>query len=287
MTKIISQNIVLSKNQNSIQHKKNHAGATAIPAFKAYPDTQLYSNTDEETVKNTGLIFIFGLALRNALKHLSDKMFTSYFSKNPNINPEQLKQIGLNMLVDKGLMSNQRLIKTPTADIYTDKLKKLNLIIEKTGQNAHFDYINKEIKVSKNTLLSLPHEIGHAVQEHSTTILKKLQRFRGNYTFLALLLYGLGRNKSNAPDGKESFIGKIQNTLHKYNLFIPLLAFSPELITEFVASKIGIDYLKQTKAPKTLINAAKKHYAIAFCTYLALPLFAILDNLIYQKATKN
>lgn len=249
--------------------------------------TNEFSKSDTETAKNTGIILTLGFMFRGLLQKFSNNLFSSYFSKQQNINEKQVTDISLKILKDKGLMQNIQKIEYPNATIYTDNLKKLNLFVEKTGQNAHFDYINKAIKVSKNTLLSLPHEIGHAVQENNTTILKKLQRFRGNYSFLALLLYGLGRNKSTDPKEKKSIFGKAQDILHKYNLLIPLIAFSPELITEFAASKIGTNSLKKANAPKSLINSARKHYAIAFCTYLALPLFAVLDNLILKKASKN
>ena len=250
-------------------------------------ETEFFNDTDTEAAKNTGGILVAGIALREGLKRISSKMFSSYFSKNPDVNPDEITNLGLRMLQDKGLMQNPVKQTADIGSVFTDGLKKLNLIIENTGNNAYFDHVNKQIRVSKNTLLSLPHEIGHAVEEHSTTFFKALQRFRGNYTMLALILYGLGRNKSTNKKGKETFIGKIQNTLYKYNLLVPLIAFSPELITEFKASKIGIDYLKQIKAPKNIIKAAKKHYAIAFCTYLALPAFAVLDNLIIKKAFKN
>ena len=250
-------------------------------------ETEFFNDTDTEAAKNTGGILVAGIALREGLKRISSKMFSSYFSKNPDVNPDEITKLGLRMLQDKGLMQDPVKQTADIGSVFTDGLKKLNLIIENTGNNAYFDHVNKQIRVSKNTLLSLPHEIGHAVEEHSTTFFKALQRFRGNYTMLALILYGLGRNKSTNKKGKETFIGKIQNTLYKYNLLVPLIAFSPELITEVKASKIGIDYLKQIKAPKNIIKAAKKHYAIAFCTYLALPAFAVLDNLIIKKAFKN
>ena len=258
-----------------------------VPNFRE--EDEFFNESDTNAAKNSGLFLLAGLFTRKCLQKITNKMFSSYFSKNPNVNPQQITDIGLKMLQDKGLMKNpvEYAIQDGSGSVFKDGLKKLELVIENAGQNAHFDPVNKQIRVSKNTLLSLPHEIGHAVEEHSTTFFKYLQRFRGNYTLLALLLYGLGRNKSNQKSGKETFLGKVQNTLHKYNLLIPLLAFSPELITEYKASKIGIDYLKEIKAPKNILNAARKHYAIAFCTYLALPLFAVLDNLIIKKAFKD
>ncbi len=282
----LSNNQFISQKPMNYAHKAKFSGQySSYTSNNSFFDE--FSQSDTETAKSTGAILALGLLARNILQKITNNMFTNYFSKHQNINEEQVKNLGLKILEDKGLMKNPTEIITPQGSVYTDKLKKLKLIIDKTGQDAHFDYVNKAIKVTKNTLISLPHEIGHAVQEHNTSILKKLQRFRGNYAFLALLLYGLGRNKSTDTKENKSLLGKFQDTLHKYNLLIPLLAFSPELITEFAASKIGLDAMKKANAPKQLINAARKHYAVAFCTYLALPLFAVIDNFILRKASKN
>lgn len=256
------------------------------PAYGPAPTDSLYTNTqsDAESAADTGFIFLAGMLIRETLQKCTGKLFSKYLSKQQDIDPKDILNVSLNMLKDKRLMKNPQKATLPNGDVmYHDVLNKLNLVIENTGQNAHFDPLNKEIRVSKNTLLSIPHEIGHAVQEHSTKFLKRLQRSRGNYTIIALILYGLGRSKSNEPEGKESLIGKLRNTLYKYNLLVPLLAFSPELITEFEASRLGLEYMKKAKVPPKLLSAARKHYAVAFCTYLALPAFAILDNFIFKK----
>ena len=166
-------------------------------------ETEFFNDTDTEAAKNTGGILVAGIALRECLKRISSKMFSSYFSKNPDVNPDEITKLGLRMLQDKGLMQDPVKQTADIGSVFTDGLKKLNLIIENTGNNAYFDHVNKQIRVSKNTLLSLPHEIGHAVEEHSTTFFKALQRFRGNYTMLALILYGLGRNKSTNKKGDQ------------------------------------------------------------------------------------
>ncbi|MBQ2871445.1 hypothetical protein IJE86_07080 [bacterium] len=268
------------------------------------PEPDFFSSSDGGAATSAGTALVGGLLIREFLQNITSKFFADYFSQKNNIDENEMITIAKKMLKDKKLMERPSVSVSKEGATYTDKgvFQKLRLIIENAGQNAHFDPVNNEIRVSKNTLISIPHEIGHAVEEHSTKFLRMLQRNRGNYTTLALLLYGLGRSKSTNKKGKETFISKTQNLIYKYNMLIPLLAFSPELITELAASKIGLNYIKQhikkletesvtettlksLSSSKKILKAAKKHYAIAFCTYLTLPVFAILDNLIFSKTT--
>lgn len=270
------------------------------PAFGVYvvmPEDRDFFDTDEgKATKNTGYVLGLGFVIRSALQKWSGKLFSNYFANHPNVNKALVVDIANNMKADK------------TKKINNVGIKNLRIFIESAGQNAYFDPCNNVIRVTKDTLISLPHEIGHAVEEHGSKVFKFLQRNRGNATILALVLYGLGRSKPTNKKGEQTPVRKIQNTLYKFNALVPLIAFSPELITEFKASKIGVDYikkytknvetqLKQNSANKALIQkltdakailkAAKKHYAIAFCTYLALPVFAMMDNFIFKQAMKN
>lgn len=270
------------------------------PSFGVYvmePENRDFFDTDEgKATKNTGYVLGLGFVIRSALQKWSNKLFSNYFANHPNVNKALVVDIANNMKADKA------------KNIKNDGFKNLRVFIEPAGQNAYFDPNNNIIRVTKDTLISLPHEIGHAVEEHGSKVFKFLQRNRGNATILALVLYGLGRSKPTNKKGEQTPVRKFQNILYKFNSLVPLIAFSPELITEFKASKIGIDYikeyakniqiqLKQNSADKvlaqkltdtkTILKAAKKHYAIAFCTYLALPVFAMMDNFIFKQAMKN
>lgn len=285
-------------NKNSVE---NRIGETSMPSYAPYylipaEEKDFFDSDEGKSATNAGVVLGVGLISREVLALWSNKLFTNYFSKHPDVDKNELLKISKNMLKDK------------INETKDSNFKNIKLEIAQAGQDAYFDHANNRIKITKDTLISMPHEIGHAVQEHGSKFFRMLQRNRGSYTFLALLLYGLGRNKPTNNKGEQTTWTKFQNILYKYNILVPLLAFSPELITEFKASKIGIDYLKQhvkniedkikqTKANKSLnqqltnskniLKAAKKHYAIAFCTYLALPLFAMLDNLIFKEASKN
>ncbi len=290
------------------------AMTNTMPSLIDINPDDIFTPENTEKATSAGLILAIGMFLREVLKELSDGFFAKYFSKNQNIDEKEMKIIAKNMLENKKLMqdigvSNRVKINGEFAPEVAEGWKSTtgkgplkNVIINKNGQDAYFTHVNNYIKVTKDTLISLPHEIGHAVEENSTKFLKKLQRSRGKYAALALILYGLGREKPANTKGGQTLWGKFQNFLYKYNLLVPLIAFSPELITEFAASKIGIDYIKEhiknlktdtvknaksIAKSKNILKVAKKHYAVAFCTYLSLPLFAILDNYIFKKATKN
>ncbi len=251
-----------------------------------YPQYIEDSESDGDSAKNAGAILIGGMLLREFLQKNAGKIMGQYLSKNRKLDDKEILDTSLNMLKDKGLLNDPQQFAIRDGSLFRGQNAKLDLIIENDGSKAYFDHMNKQICVTKKTLLALPHEIGHAVQENCTTFLKKLQRSRGMYAYLAMFLYGMGRKKSNDPNAEQTTTGKLRNILYKYSLGIPLLAYSPELITEFQASKIGIKYLKDAKVSKSLLSAAKKHYAVAFCTYLALPLFAIMDAFIFKKANK-
>lgn len=258
-------------------------------------EEDFFDTNEGKATTDAGLTLAIGVIVREALQKWSNNFFSNYFSKHPDVNKDELIIINNKMLADKIKESKN------------SAFKNIHVEIAKSGQDAYFDHINNRIRVTMDTLISLPHEIGHAVQEHSTKIFRTLQRNRGNYTILALLLYGIGRSKPTNKKGEKTTFSKIQNLLYKYNVIVPLLAFSPELITEFKASQIGIDYLKNytkevetqlKKKPtnkslmqkaansKSILKAAKKHYAIAFCTYLSLPVFTMLDNFIIDKSGK-
>lgn len=142
---------------------------------------------------------------------------------------------------------------------------------------AHEDLPANRVRVGKDSISSLFHEIGHAKIENKSFLLKNMQRFRGHYTELSLVLYALlsGNKKEN---------GK------RHDWIIPLIAFSPELITEGMASKHGLNFLK-TKIGKGIDKATyskiKKSYITCFGTYLFVPLSIILLDAIRNSAIKE
>lgn len=206
---------------------------------------------------------------------------------------------------------------------YTDKIKNSKNDIEKlademqqeehltnvnrytvNGNDAFYteagDY-NRKIKpnsvvVGENEFSSLFHELGHAKIENKTGFLKELQRFRGNYTWLALGLYALmSQNKSQNQDvfgdGRKSFGEKVKNFLGRASLLVPLLAFSPELITEAKASQYGLKFLakkvKEGKLEESVFKNIKKSYLTCFGTYLFIPVSIILMELLTSGIEKE
>lgn len=170
-----------------------------------------------------------------------------------------------------------------------DKVK----IFQGNGNEAYFTHIGNEIVVGKNQYSSLFHEIGHAVIENKTKVLKMLQRFRtntftrrfgGNYTLLSLALYALFSQRQK-QDGEDQSIG---SKISKSDAIIPLLAYSPELITEAKASQEGLKFLKQKlnagAIEKSLYKNIKKSYITCFATYLFIPVSIILIDMLRNSA---
>lgn len=154
---------------------------------------------------------------------------------------------------------------------------KVNIFAGKDGE-AFFSHKDKAVVVGKDSFSSLFHELGHATIENKSGIMKNLQRFRGNYTILSLALYGL---LSSNKDGNNT----------KSDALIPLLAFSPELITEAKASHIGLKFLKEKvktgEIEKSLFKKIRNSYITCFSTYLFIPVSIILIDAIRNSVRKE
>lgn len=174
-------------------------------------------------------------------------------------------------------------------------------ILPGTNGEAYFTHVGNKVVVGQDQISSLFHEIGHAVEENKTTVLKQLQRFRGHYTELSLALYMLmsmrPKNKDNyyQEDQNQGVGSKIANFVSKSDAVIPLIAFAPELITEAKASQYGLKFLKSkigdTKInpemiEKSLYNKIKKSYLTCFATYLFIPVSIMLVDAIRNSANK-
>lgn len=173
---------------------------------------------------------------------------------------------------------------------------KLNFVQGKSGEAYYTHQGNGPIKpnsvvVGEDSYSSLFHEIGHAVEENKTTVLKQLQRGRGHYTEVALGLYMLMsmRPKKNDyyQDENQGIGDKIKHFLSHSDAVIPLLAFSPELITEAKASQYGLKFLKEKLGKDaSLYKNIKKSYLTCFATYLFIPVSIMLVDAIRNSANK-
>lgn len=146
---------------------------------------------------------------------------------------------------------------------------------------AYYSPEYNHVVVGKDKFSALFHELGHACEENNTKLLKLLQGGRGHYTELSLILYTLlaQRQKSNN-----------NGSLNKSDAIIPLLAFSPELITEGAASLKGLNFLKTKigegadKISKATYKNISRSYATCFMTYLFIPVSIILLDLLRNGA---
>jgi len=175
------------------------------------------------------------------------------------------------------------------------KLDKVEMFIGEAGTEgqAFFEHERNIVVVGKELTSTLFHELGHAVIENKTKIMKTLQRGRNNYTWISLALYTMisQRPKNNYEDKGQGPIAKAKNFLAKNEYIIPLLAFSPELITEARASQIGIKFLaekvKEGKLEKSILKNIKKSYLTCFSTYLFIPVSIMLIDALRNSVNKK
>ena len=99
------------------------------------------------------------------------------------------------------------------------------------------------------------------------------------------------REKNPYDDKRPGPIAKVKNFLNKNDYVIPLIAFSPELITEFKASQYGLKFLKgkvkEGAIEKSLFNKIKKSYITCFSTYLFIPVSIMLVDALRNSVNKQ
>lgn len=233
--------------------------------YQNHPVRDLFFTLTDDIVGLTGLnaalwyiqSFVNGKILSGKInKHFTSKITEEQKNKFPSMAYEMLEEKGLK-----------------------DKVK----LFQGKPDEAFFTHQGNFIKVGKDQYSALFHEIGHAVEENNTVILKKLQRFRGKYTILSLALYALLSQRQKNDDGNQSI-------LSKSDALIPLIAFSPELITEAKASQIGLKFLKEKLnagvIEKSLYKNIKKSYITCFATYLFIPVSIMLMDALRNGANK-
>lgn len=197
---------------------------------------------------------------------------------------KHLESLYEEMKHEEGLQNVTRYIGEPSEAFYT------------ASGNAKREINPNSVVVGENEFSSLFHELGHAKIENKTGLLKELQRFRGNYTWLALGLYALmsqnrNQNQDAFGDGRKSFGQKMANFVGRVSLLVPLLAFSPELITEAKASHYGLKFLakkvKEGKLEESVFKNIKNSYKACFGTYLFIPVSIIMMELLTSGIEKE
>lgn len=170
--------------------------------------------------------------------------------------------------------------------------KGVKILTDGAKGEAYYTHQGNFVRVGKGENAPLFHELGHAIEENCTNIFKKMQRFRGHYSELSLALYFLmslrpKKKDYNQDPQNQTFGDKVKNFFSKSDAVIPLLAFSPELITEGKASLEGLKFLKGTLGKdSTLYKNIKKSYITCFLTYLFVPVSIMLLEMLRKSADK-
>lgn len=213
-------------------------------------------------------------------KVLVGKINKHYTDKIPHEITSKLPDLAESMKKDKGL-------------------EKVVIDTNGTLGEAFFTHKGNFVSVGKDQYTSLFHELGHAFEENKTVFWKYLQRFRtnpytkkfgGNYTLLALGLYALLSQRKKTYTDEDYHPGikaKIKSFLNKSDAIVPLLAFSPELITEAKASHEGLKFLRKTIGKESSVyKNIRNSYIACFGTYLFIPVSIMLLDGIRHEANK-
>lgn len=150
--------------------------------------------------------------------------------------------------------------------------------------NSCYTFFDKTIYVSKNTRLSLFHEMGHAYNHNKTVFAKFLQKKRGLYqkvlmpVSIAALLLSFPKSNKNAKESKENnltlkWILKAKDIFVKISPLIVFASFLPEIIEEGMASLKGQEFAKNV-LDKNMFNKVKYTNLLGFLSYLFIGSFA-------------
>ena len=216
-------------------------------------------------------------------KYVNSKFLVNFLNKRFNNKLQDFKQF-------------ENLAEKMKKEHNLDK-KNVKIFITK-GDDAYYTTDGNKIVVGEELKSALFHELGHAVIENNTRLLSILQNGRGQYNNIALLLNTImmgntvkaDKNK-NKKEKQHTQKNGIQKFLQKYPSIIPLIAFSPELITEIGASTYGLKFLKKEvksgNLPKKVFNNILKSYLTCFSTYFFIPVSIVFVNHLNKKLTKT
>lgn len=250
--------------------------------------SELKEKKDEESNKDLILKIIVALGSVVGINFINEKLQNQLrkYITNPILNREHVMDEKYILDLAKKMGEKNGL----TGD------KEIEIIMDPDTSSRTAGFIEKhkidmpEIKggaigISQKELISIFHEMGHAIIENKKFLLKHLQRFRGEYAYVASFLYAIANHKPKRNEDLNLNEQKDKTKSSSYKnarYLIPFIAFAPELITEIKASKYGLKFLKEEKVGPKLIGAAKKHYLAAFATYLFVPTSIVITDKLYN-----
>ena len=157
--------------------------------------------------------------------------------------------------------------------------------------NSCYTFFDKTIYSSKNTRLSLFHEMGHAYNHNKTVFARGLQKVRELHQILILPLtvislclpmYKEGNQPKENNSKLNTFLLKAQNSFVKFSPLILFSSFLPMLVEEGLASLQGQKFAKKV-LNKNIYNKVKLINFLGFLTYL---FFASFSSLVLWSALK-
>lgn len=267
-------NFSAKKTENDSQCKNLSFGNYAQEDYESHPIRDLFLTLTGDAVGLVG----FNTVLWGIQDFVNSKLLVGKINKHftSKISAEDDKKIveAAKAMIEKVEPNNK--------DAFSCEISN------KTQGKAFYTDRGNFVHVSSDQKSSLFHEIGHAMEENNTKIFKWLQRGRGNYAILSLGLYAiLSQTRKNQQDNQhKSFLSKLLSP----TVVVPMLAFSPELITEAKASITGVRFLEKNqktfKMSDNLIKNIKRSYLACFGTYLFIPVSIILMEHLQHSAQR-
>lgn len=153
------------------------------------------------------------------------------------------------------------------------------------NNNSCYTLFGKTIYTSKDTRLSLFHEMGHAYNHNKTVFAKFLQKYRYLHmkipipiSIAAILLPDFARyrtKQNNDINSKESAFDKLVKCEHCFIKASPLIVFAsflPMIVEEGLASLQGQKFAKKV-LNKDMLKKVKRTNLLGFYSYLFLGTF--------------
>ena len=201
----------------------------------------------------------------------------------------KLSESGVSVFKCNDLIKDAQKIKNNiNKKINSNDMKKLsyfNTVIDFMEKgNSCYTFFDKTIYVSKNTRLSLFHEMGHAYNHNKTFFAKSLQKMRqlSNYILvpvsIAALLLSNPKTDKKEKESKETnptlkWILKAKDIFVKFSPLIVFASFLPVIIEEGMASLKGQEFAKNV-LDKKMFDKVKYTNLLGFLSYLFIGSFA-------------
>lgn len=222
--------------------------------------------------------------INNSLTNFQIQKFEKDF--NDVFTKLKLKDYGVSIFRFNNLESDAKRLKEYIAKNINSKNQSIinrcyyTIMYQMTKGNSCYAFFDKTIYTSKNSRLSLFHEMGHALNDNKSYIPKFLQKYRNLYNYIAspCAIFAIAlsspqnvknnkQNNHNNENNNSNILTKLKNSFVKFSPLILFLSFMPEVLEEGIASLKGQKFAKNV-LDKDIFKKVKRSNLLGFSTYL-------------------